>query len=135
MGSFWFTRYRGHVTVEELWAVVAARSSDPSIASATLHLIDMEEAEITVTSADVQAYVDFLRTTSPLPSVERTASVVSRDLTYGFSRMLELSLEAKGVERTVRPFRTLADAVAWLGVDEVSTRSFLEDLWCATRRA
>lgn len=79
---------------------------------------DRTEARLLSTPEQVQRQVDWMEANFP-PVGARIAEVVPRDLDFGMLRMLELRSEGRLVQK-FRVFRTLAEACAWLGVEEAA---------------
>jgi hypothetical protein len=80
-------------------------------------LVDRREAEL-VTVGFVDEMVSFLSTRSTALAGARMAIVTGTDAGFGMCRMLQLKVEARNPDITIRPCRSYDEAVAWLTVPE-----------------
>jgi hypothetical protein len=99
----------GVVDLEDIRRHLAEEERDGGLTYA--ELIDARTAVPSLSPADVRMLVTMLRDLAADHVLGRTAVLVSTDYAYGLMRMLELLVEDVC---TVRPFRALADAEAWL---------------------
>jgi hypothetical protein len=74
-------------------------------------LVDARTVELTFTASDVRVVVAWLRDASKHGPLGPTAVVVSTDVAFGMMRMLQMLVDDVCV---IRPFRSLAEAEAWL---------------------
>jgi len=113
----------GRVTVEDSAMVVAALAVDPCWDPALHFLIDMTPVEtVAITFADMHAHTARLAR-GPLrrgPQA-RSAVVAPGDVCFGTARMFQ-SLSADGDDDRVGVFRTLDEALAFLGVGDAALR-------------
>jgi len=80
-------------------------------------VVDRSAASLLSSPVQVAQIVDWMVEHLPPDPETRIAQVVPRDLDFGMLRMLELRSEGRLVQE-LGVFRTLAEACAWLGVEE-----------------
>jgi hypothetical protein len=121
--------YWGTITKEQPIASRAARAADPTLKDARAILIDCGNVTVTPLTGDqMTALVDL--TVRHADDVTRlnTAVVMTNDLTYGMGRMLESLFAIRLGRETVRPFRKLADAASWLGIDAAQAEKTVAEI-------
>jgi hypothetical protein len=76
------------------------------------HLVDLRAVDVCQLSADD---LRTIAASSVLAATGRRAIIAAADATFGLSRMYQILREAAGGQETRRVFRTLDDALRWLG--------------------
>ena len=81
------------------------------------HLWDLTEADLShVTGQDVREIAEFPTKYVPARVGGKTAIVSPSDAAFGLGRMYEALAGSAGQKATIRVFRSLAEANAWLGI-------------------
>ncbi|MBD3391851.1 MAG: hypothetical protein GF418_07325 [Chitinivibrionales bacterium] len=99
--------------LEEGAGLLARVAEDPCFAEGFGILVDVRTCVATMGSADVHAFIEFLKTIKRLKS-SRIAVVTANDLYYAFGRMMNILGGLGGI--SLRPFRSMSDARVWLGL-------------------
>ncbi len=94
--------YAGHITKDVVWDL-----STGSVGQ--------------LTSDDLRAIADLVRTHAYTRVGGKTAIVAPADLEYGISRMLSTFGELIDLPLDTQVFRTLSEAAKWIGVDKLPT--------------
>jgi hypothetical protein len=112
------TRYEGRLSDHDVLGLQRRLAADPEFVPALRQLIDMREIEeLEITSEGIQR----LAQGNPFGTGSRRAGVASKDDVYGVARMFEMMRQEKGDE--LRIFRSLDDALDWLGLERSYTSS------------
>lgn len=109
-------RASGTVTVEEFTAYRRDLASHPEFREGMHLLVDLSDARFEPSAAQVRR----LANAGPFSEGSKQAVVVADDLHFGLARMW--SMRREGERGSLRPFRTVGEACAWLAVAE-------EELW------
>lgn len=115
-----FTHATGELDVEDVHAHRTGLREHPDYRPGMNHLIDLREAKLAPEPAELRHLVS----EDPFDAGGRRALLVADDLLYGLGRMYEMLAEQRRI--AFRPFRSLADACAWLGIPEERARAALE---------
>jgi hypothetical protein len=110
-----FTRCHGTVEAADMWSFADRLRRDPAFDVNQRQLIDL--TEMVGMTASFEAIRNFAtnRNGDPFSGHSRRAVVAPRNLAYGLARMYEALREGKEQGR-FRVFRTMAEALDWLGV-------------------
>ncbi len=111
-----YVRFKGKVRREDTFEFAQELAADPLYRPGLDELIDARNCVFEGGFSDALEYRNVLRDIRPSTGKGRWACVVSGDLMYGLSRMFGTLAGALGVE--MRPFRNIADALAWLGMED-----------------
>ena len=107
-------RLSGRVSLEEVFAFLGEVESDPGYAADFDAVLDARGIVVDFDTAVLQGLAGHHRLHAEgTPS--RWAMIVSEDLTYGLGRMFEAFMDES--PRVFRVFRSMQDALEWLGVD------------------
>ena len=115
-----FTHATGKLDVGDVHAHRIGLREHPDYRPGMNHLIDLREAKLAPEPAELRHLVS----EDPFDGGGRRALLVADDLLYGMGRMYEMLAEQRRI--AFRPFRSLADACAWLGIPEERARAALE---------
>jgi len=99
----------GDVRLRAIVEHVDAISAEPWFPAPAL--VDTRHASAGIQSAEVRSVVEMLRTLGPRLNGVPIAVIVSSDVAFGLTRMIELMLDDV---ITIAPFRDIASARAWL---------------------
>lgn len=88
--------YEGNLTKKVLW----------DFRKASLYRISSNHIEI---------ILDYIRQHAEKRDGGKTAILISKDLEYGMSRMIQSLIELKGIPIETEIFRSIKEAVHWLG--------------------
>jgi hypothetical protein len=128
------TAYWGSVRPEVSSALRESRASDPQLASARAHLIDLSHLEGTETTAQAEAERYRTLATSygavfgPLPTV----IIASSDHVFGLARIFAIAASVHSPPLPVRIVRSLSEAQATLGIDLAEAQAELAKRYLAT---
>jgi hypothetical protein len=100
---------------EEVQAVLDV-VADPQMQPNAHILVDKSNAQMDVTSGDVEPHIELIGQHLAKFGEPKVATVVSRDVDFGMTRMLEFRSEGR-IQHQFRVFRKLEEAYVWLGVD------------------
>ena len=110
-------RASGAVSPEELVETDARILSDPSWVNGFDILCDYRELEIPIADLEgIEKLVEHDAENAHIQDRSRAAVVAPRDVVFAFSRMWETLSREGGLTGAV--FRTMAEAVEWLGADD-----------------
>lgn len=103
------TKFTGLITVDEIRAHLELESQDGLLGHP--EIIDVTSAQVTLTPAEVRDIVELVRQHARTHALGPAAVLVKDEFSYGMARMLEILIEDLC---DVRPFRSMAQAEAWL---------------------
>jgi hypothetical protein len=119
-----YTRMWGSVTMADFLAVRSTLTADPQFDPSFSHISDLRDcAPLDVSASDIGQLAS---RAARKPS--RRAIVVSHDVTFGLARMYELRRQLVDPSGQIQVFRTLPEALTWLGLDDADLRK------CSERR-
>lgn len=105
---------RGPLTAEEILAALRSYYSGPVT---SLLLWDARDADLSaLTGQDIRSIVDTVSGYLDPRAGGKTALVFTSDLGFGLGRMFDAYLESALTKVENRSFRSLPEALAWLGV-------------------
>jgi len=114
-----YTRMCGSVTIADFLAVQSALTADPQFDPSFSHISDLRDcAPLDVSAADIGQLAS---RTIRKPS--RRAIVVNHEATFGLARMYEMRRQLVDSSGEIQVFRTLPEALTWLGLDEADVRT------------
>lgn len=113
-------RCQGAVDGSELVARNREALDDARFPGVEAQLCDMEEVDsFEITREQIRRIVELdLEAAAVAPGCDRVAIAAAEDLIFGFARMYEMTLDGRVPGWEVGVFRTRADAVAWLEVED-----------------
>jgi len=115
-----FTRCCGTITVTDMWGIGRRLRSDPAFNPDQRQLIDL--GEVTGMSAPFDEISRFAQDKDgdPFSGSSRRAVVAPQNFAYGIARMYEALREGRDAGG-FRVFRTMAEAMEWLGLGATAT--------------
>jgi hypothetical protein len=107
-----YSRASGVLTVTDVMQGRDVLTRMPFFDPSFDHLMDLRVVDVSQLSAND---LRIIAASSVLTATARRAIVAAADGTFGLSRMYQILREAAGGRETRRVFRTLEDALRWLG--------------------
>jgi hypothetical protein len=115
-----YTRMWGSVTLADFLGVPPALAADPQFDPSFSHILDLRDcARFDVSASDI---AQLASRTILKPSALR-AIVGNHDVIFGLARMYEIRRELVDSSAQIRVFRTLQEALTWLGLDEADLQT------------
>jgi hypothetical protein len=82
-------------------------------------LWDFRKASLyNISSIHIEKILDYVRRHAEKRSGGKTAILVSKDLEYGVSRIIQTIIEIKGIPFKTEIFRSFEEAFQWLGKED-----------------
>jgi len=121
-----YTRMWGSVTTADFLAVQSALAADPQCDPSFSHISDLRDcAPLDMSAADIGQLAS---RTIRKPS--RRAIVVNHDVTFGLARMYAMRRKLVDSSGEIHVFRTLPEALIWLGLEDADVRTRNEPTGC-----
>ncbi len=112
-----FIKWSEVVSAHDFIAFNRVLVQDPNYRSGLKRLVDVRGLEVEVSFDEIDEMVrENINKRDASEGHRKVAILVSSDLGYGLTRML--GSMAEHTRTVARPFRNLAEAVAWLGLPE-----------------
>ena len=105
---------RDLVTVDECIQTVEYVLTHPDYQPGMKSLSDMRDVSHQLTADDVRRIAQVVAGTREEPLSTRAAIVVSKTVSYGLSRMLQIHLEGEGLPLALSVFYDMDEAERWL---------------------
>ncbi len=112
------------VVLDDLLTHLGRLSADGRYIAPMKQLVDLRACKLDLDATDILSYSMEKSTLAFRFADERCAVVVDRDLEFGLCRMHQAQVEAAGI--TIRVFRELEAALAWLAVELVADEAGTE---------
>jgi hypothetical protein len=111
-----YTTIEGRINTDELLESLERLMNHPDFGPGLNGLADLRSMEIDTFSADVMRIADLMIKFRNKIGPSKTAVVISKDVTFGMTRMFQAFSEQSSIETAI--FRDREEALRWLGLNK-----------------
>jgi hypothetical protein len=116
-----YTTIEGRINTDELLESLEHFMNHPDFSPCLNGLADLRNFEMDTFSADVMRIAELLIKYRNRIGPSKTAVVISKDVTFGMTRMFQAFSEQSSIETAI--FRNMEEALRWLGALELHSKS------------